>query len=197
MSLINKVANWEIFLWALHQLGGGSQFVDIEDISLECFSIAPARFSWRTRKDFPDYKKCTKALQEAEARRPQMLVKTNDAFARQLTAEGQKWIEANSKRLSQILNRGVHVPEPKRRPASRMMAEIEGSEPFILWKETGMIPQEKWQMADVLRCSPDSSPAIWTARIESARGVAYNADKKSILQFLDDVVSAHPDWVGG
>ncbi len=197
MSPIDQVANWEIFLWALYQLGGSSQFVDIEDVSLECFRIAPARFGWRTRKDLPDFKKCTKALQEAEARRPQKLVKTSDAFARQLTAEGQKWIETNSKRLSQILNRGVLVPEPKRRPASRMMAEIERSEPFVLWKETGMIPQEKWQMADVLRCSPDSSSAIWTARLESARGVAYDADKKSILQFLDDAASAHPDWFGG
>jgi len=199
MSPIDEVANWEIFLWALYQLGGSSQFVDIEDVSIECFRIAPARFGWRTRKDLPDYKKCAKALQEAEAktRQPRMIVKTHDSFARQLTAEGQRWIKTNLTRLSQILNRGVAVPEPKQRPTSRMMAEIERSEPFILWIETGVIPQEKWRMADVLRCSPDSSPATWTARLESARGVAYDADKKSILRFLDEVASAHPDWFGG
>jgi hypothetical protein len=197
MSPIDEVANWEIFLWALYQIGGNSHFVDIEDVSLECFRIAPARFGWRTRNDLPDYKKCAKALQEAEASKPQKLVKTSDTFARQLTAEGQKWIETNFKRLSQILNRGIPVPEPKRRPASRMMSEIERSDPFVLWKETRMVPQEKWQMADVLNCSPDSNSSIWTTRLESARGVAYNADKKSILQFLDDVASAHPDWFGG
>ena len=197
MSPIDEIANWEVFLWSLYQLGGSSKFVDIEDVSLECFRIAPARFGWRTRTDLPDYKKCAKALQEAEVRRPRMLVKTHDSFGRQLTAEGQRWVEANSKRLSKILNRGVPVPEPKRRPTSRMMAEIELSEPFVLWKDTGQIPQEKWRMADVLRCSPDSSAVTWSARLESARGVAYAADKKSILRFLDEVVSAHPDWFGG
>lgn len=196
MSPLDKIANWEIFVWALYQIGGSSQFVDIEDVALECFRIAPARFSWRT-KDLPDYKKCTKALQEAEKKHPQILVKTSDSFARQLTAEGQRWIETNSKRLSRILQRGVPVPEPKQRPTSRMMTEIERSEPFILWIETGVIPQEKWRMADVLRCSPDSNPSIWTNRLESARSVAYSAEKKSILQFLDDVASAHPDWFGG
>jgi len=62
---IDEVANWEIFLWAVYQLGGSSHFVDIEDVSYECFKIAPARFGWRTRPELPDYKKCTKALQEA------------------------------------------------------------------------------------------------------------------------------------
>jgi hypothetical protein len=197
MSPIDEVANWEIFLWALYHLGGSSQFVDIENVALECFEIAPARFGWRTRRDLPDYKKCAKALQEAEARRPQMLVKTRDTFGRQLTAEGQKWIETNSKRLSHLLNHGVSVPEPKQRPTSRMMAEIEQSEAFTQWKENSVVPQEKWRMADVLRCSPDSNPVTWSARLESARGIAYDLNKKSILQFLDEVAVAHPDWFGG
>ncbi len=197
MSSINEVANWEIFLWALYQIGGASQFIDIEYVSLECFRIAPSHFGWRTRKDLPDYKKCAKALQEAEARRPQKLIKSSDTFARQLTAEGQKWIEINSLRLTQILNSGIPVPEPKLRPTSRMMAEIERSELFVHWKETGTIPQEKWGMADLLHCSPDSSPAIWKARLESARGIAYESGKKNIMQFLDAVTLAHPDWLGG
>jgi hypothetical protein len=197
MSPSDEVANWEIFLWALYQLGGSSQFVDIEDVSLLCFKIAPARFGWRTKPDLPDYKKCAKALQEAEARRPRMLVKTGDSFGRQLTAAGQRWIEANTKHLSQVLQTGVPVAEPKRRPTSRMLAEIERSEAFVLWKDTSTIPQEKWKMADVLRCSPDSSPATWTGRLESAKAVAYFAHQESIVRFLDEVAAAHPEWFGG
>ena len=197
MSLSDEVANWEIFLWALYQLGGSSQFVDIDDVSLECFKIAPSRFGWRTKPELPDYKRCTKALQEAEARRPKMLVKTHDSFGRQLSAEGQKWIEMNGRRLSQILKSGVPVPAPKIRPSSRMLAEIERSDPFVLWTETGTIPQEKWRMADILRCSPDSSIETWSARLESARAVAHSAEKKNILRFLNEVAIVHPDWFGG
>jgi hypothetical protein len=197
MSPSDEIANWEIFLWALAQLGGDTQFVDIEEVSMECFKIAPARFAWRTRVDLPDYKKCTKALQEAEVRRPSLLVKTGDTFGRQLTAEGQKWIKENTHRLSALLRTDLRVPEPKRRPSSRMLSEIEKSQPFIVWSQTGAIPQEKWRMADVLRCSPDSNPQTWKDRLESARAVAYAANNNTIVRFLTEVAKTHPDWFGG
>jgi len=195
MSLL-EVASWEIFLWALHQLGGSAQFVDIEDISVKCFELAPARFKWRTR-DWPDYKKCTKALQVAEGKQPRLLIKTGDAFGRQLTVEGQKWIESNSKRLFRLLEAGSLVPEPKQKPSARLLAEIVRSESFIQWSELGAVPQEKWKMAEVLRCSPDSSSSIWSDRLATARAIANAAQKENILHFLDQVAVEHPDWFGG
>lgn len=195
MSL-SDVASWEIFLWALYQLGGSAQFVDIEDISVKCFEIAPARFKWRTR-DLPDYKKCTKALQVAEKMEPRLLIKTGDSFGRQLTVEGQKWIESNSKRLSRLLESGSPVPEPKQRPSARLLAEIERSEPFIQWNQLGIVPPEKWKVAEVLRCSPDSSPSIWSDRLATARAIANSAQKNDVLHFLDQVAVEHPDWFGG
>lgn len=197
MSPREEIVDWEIFLWALDRLGGSTHFIDVEDVSLECFKIAPARFGWRTKPELPDYKKCSKALQAAEARHPEMLVKTRDGFRRQLSAEGQKWAERNGKRLSQILTAGLPVSAPRIRPSSRMLAEIERSDPFIQWTETGTIPLEKWRVADILRCSPDSSTETWNARIESAKAVAHSARKENILRFLSEVAIAHPDWFGG
>lgn len=197
MSPSEEIANWEIFLWALHQLGGSSFVVDIEDVSVRCFEIAPARFSWRTKATIPDYKKCAKALQEAEVRRPRMLVKTGDSFGRQLTAEGQKWIQANTKRLQRVLDTAVPVPEPKGRPSSKILAEIENSGPYQLWKGTGTVPHDKWRVAEVLRCSPDSSPETWTDRLQSARAIAYSADRVPVLRFLDQVAHEHPEWFEG
>jgi hypothetical protein len=78
-----------------------------------------------------------------------------------------------------------------------MLAEIERSDAFVLWKETSTVPQEKWRMADVLRCSPDSSHGVWLNRLESARAVAYSAEKRNILEFLNKVALEHPDWFGG
>jgi hypothetical protein len=197
MGPIDEIANWEIFLWALHRLDGGTRYVDVEDIYLECFDIAPARFGWRTRKDLVDYKKCAKALQEAERRSPKLLIKTRDAYARQFTVEGLQWIKANSVRLSKILQSELPIPEPKHRPTARMLIEIERSEPFIAWLETKSISQEKWKIAEVLHCSPDSSPETWVSRLQSARSVAYDADRKIIIEFLDAVYKEHPDWFGG
>jgi hypothetical protein len=197
MSPPEIIANWEAFLWALYKLGGSDQFVDIEEVSLKCFEIAPARFGWRTRPDLPDYKKCAKALQEAERRRPPMLVKSGDTFARQLSADGQQWIAMSKKRLSAILETDLHVPEPKRRPSSRLLSEIESSEPFREWLRTRQVTGEKWRVADMLRCSPDSSPTTWKDRLESAKGVAYSAERTDLLDFLRAIPAAHPDWFGG
>jgi len=197
MTAAPEIANWEIFLWAASQLGGSSQFIDIEDIFCKCFEIAPARLGWRTRPEIPDYKKCAKALQEAEARRPRLLIKTGDAYGRQLTAEGQRWIEQNKQKLSRIITTGTQVPEPKTRPRSRMIAEIERSRPFITWRETGEFPSEKWRLAEVLRCSPDSSPDTWAQRLETARAAAYASDNDTVLRFFDAVKVERSDWFGG
>ena len=42
--------------------------MDVEEIYLKCFEIAPARLGWRTRPEIPDYKKISKALQSVEAK---------------------------------------------------------------------------------------------------------------------------------
>ena len=113
-----EATNWEIFVWVLHELGGSVTFVDIEDVFFRCFEVAPNRFSWRTRRDLPDYKKCSKALRDAESRRPALLVKTANAFKRQLTVEGQQWISVHQRNLEGLLGTGRVVQEPKQRPTA-------------------------------------------------------------------------------
>jgi len=194
VSAHEDVVNWELFVWSLYQLGGADHFVDIEDVSLRCFDIAPARFSWRTRADLPDFKKTAKALQEAEARWPKLLVKTGDSFGRRLTVEGQEWISANSPRLKVQFESGAPVPEPRTRPTSRLLAEIERTDLFRAWEKTRKLPDEKWQMAELLHCSPDSCADIWTARMETARATAKSANNERVLHFLEAVFATHRDW---
>jgi hypothetical protein len=60
----NQTANnQDVFIWSLYQLGGADRSIEVEDIYLKAFDIAPARLGWRTRPDLPDYKKVAKALQ--------------------------------------------------------------------------------------------------------------------------------------
>jgi len=197
MSPVEEFTNSDIFLWALSELGGRSEFVDIEAVFLKCWEIAPQRFAWRTRADLPDYKKCSKGLRDAEARRPPLLVKTGDSFGRQLSVQGQKWVEANANRLRALLKPGIVVQEPKKRPRSRMLAEAEQAPVFEAWRADRVLPSEKWRMAELLRCSPDSDAAVWRHRLETLRAAAYAADRKDLLKFLDAVEDLHVDWFGG
>lgn len=194
MNPAEDVTNSDIFLWALHELGGANEFVDVEEVFLRCFSLAPQRFAWRTRIDLPDYKKCSKALRDAEARQPALMIKTGDSLGRQLSVHGQQWVEANAKRLGDRLLTGAVVQEPKRRPRSRMLSEAEGAQAFLAWRADRVVPSERWLVAELLRCSPDSDVSVWANRLETLRSAAYAAERKELLEFLDAVASEHLEW---
>jgi hypothetical protein len=193
----DDLSNWEIFVWALSDLAGSNSMIDVEAVFVRCFELAPRRFAWRTRADLPDYKKCAKALRDAEARRPALLIKTGDRFGRQLTVVGQEWVLENTARLRPLLGAIPNISQPKQRPQSRMLAELERSEAFQLWKTSSTLPKEKWRAADLLRCSPDSSRQIWITRLETLRSAAYAAEKTDLLEFLDSLEKSNPVWFGG
>ena len=197
MSPVEETPNWNVFLWALYELGGSEDFVDIETVFLKCFELAPQRLAWRTQPTIPDYKKCAKALQEAEARRPPLLLKTGDSFGRQLTVHGQKWITTNSTRLRAQLRAGKVVREPRRRPSSRLISEAEQTSAFAEWESAQMLPANKWQLAEMLRCSPDSDLTTWRNRLETLRSAAHAAGREGLLAFIAAVETAHADWFGG
>ncbi len=193
MSPSSPVTNADIFLWALFELGGADDFVDVEDVFFRAFEVAPQRLSWRTRDDIPDLKKCSKGLRDAEARQPRALVR-NGADYRKLSVEGQQWIEDNFDWLADSLARSKTVRPPRQRRSSRLVSSTRRSAVFKEWRDTRSIPAERWVMAELLNCSPDSATAIWTRRLEELRSLAYSAGEAELLDFLDAVRRDHKDW---
>ena len=114
--MAGDVTNADIFLWALNRLGGANKFIDVEDVYVEAFKLAPLRFAWRTKKDLPDLKKCAKALRDAEAREPTPVAKSSDRYKQQLTVSGQQWVTENTQRLTEALESGADIPAPRQRP---------------------------------------------------------------------------------
>src|SRR2546426_1064044 len=123
------VINSDVFLWALYELGGADDFVDVEAVFIRAFELAPLRLIWRTRSDLPDLKKCSKALRDAEGRDPKLLVK-HGAEMRRLTAEGQRWIEENFDRLADALGGDHLVRAPRTRIPARLVSEALESSVF-------------------------------------------------------------------
>jgi hypothetical protein len=187
------VTNHDAILWALYELGGAEQFVDVEDVFIRAFELAPRRLSWRTKPEIPDLKKCSKALQEVERREPRLLVKQG-AEMRQLTVEGQRWIEDNFDRLADGLGRDRGVQAPQTRASSRVVRQVIQSGPFAHWKDTGTMTEEKWRVAEMLRCSPDSSSAVFKGRLEAIRAAAYSSGRIDVLDFLDVLAKERADW---
>ncbi len=187
------VTNSDIFLWALYDLGGADDFVDVEAVFIKAFELAPLRLSWRTRPDLPDLKKCSKALRDAEGREPKLLVKKG-AELRRLTVEGQRWIEDNFQRLAEALGGNQRVRAPSTRMPSRLVGQALQSPVFNAWKQTDTMTEDKWRVAEMLRCSPDSSRSVFRDRLETLRTAAYSAGRLDALEFLDALAKKRADW---
>lgn len=187
------ITSGDVFLWALYELGGADVFIDVEDVYLTAFKLAPKRFGWRTRPDLPDRLKGNMALHSADVRDPKLLIKRGPDF-RQLTLEGQLWIEQNFDRLAEAFQKDRVIEAPKGHRSSRLISDAMRSDVVVSWLETDTLPDEKWRFADLLHCSPDSAQSVWRSRLETLRSAAYTAGRDDLLKFLDLLVSEHSDW---
>ena len=85
---------------ALHRLGGASRPVDIEDIAMECFRLAPDRFRWRKHPEQIDIAGVRDGLSDARKPNAGRLVVGNRKHGWTLTAEGEAWALQLDPRLS-------------------------------------------------------------------------------------------------
>jgi hypothetical protein len=150
--------NQDVFVWSLFQLGGRERAVDVEEIFLKCFELAPARLGWRTRPEIPDYKKISKALQSVEAKTHVGLIEKIDQYHRRLTVMGIKWIEANRGVLESRYG-GAPVIASTKSPHERLRRRIRESRVFSSPSPSII------EIAEILECSPASVFSVWQSRL--------------------------------
>lgn len=179
---------------ALYQLGGAGRFVDIEDLFMHCYEMAPERFKWR-KHDIPNYKILSKALRDFEDKHPDLLIRTPDGLQRQLSAEGVRWIERRLPVLNKLISADLRKA-PTRRPSQRVLNEVSQNPLFLAYKSGASIEPSKYEVADLLLCSPDSPPSVWEERLQSLRSAAQVSNRPTLRQFLDWIYDKYPSWFG-
>jgi len=189
-----RIDNPDIIPIALDELGGAGRFVDVEDLFMRCYEIAPARFGWRKHK-IPNYKILSKALRDFEEKYPDLLIKTPDGLKRQLSAEGIKWLRQKKPRYRKLLGSSVKPP-PSRRPSQRILNELSENQLFVSYTNGEDFNLDKFSVADLLLCSPDSPTSIWKERLETFRSSAEDSNRKDLVRFLDALLRSHPEWFG-
>jgi hypothetical protein len=188
----HKMDNPDIIPLAVYELGGVGQFIDVEDIFIRCWEIAPERFGWRKHK-LPNYKNLYHALQHFEAQNPEILLKTPDGLGRQLSAEGVKWVRDRAPLLRKFIERPVANP-PTRRPVQRQLNEL-AEHPLSRAFMNGALGQlQKHEVADLLVCSPDSPPAVWRERLETYRSAATESKREDLVRILEHIRNERPEW---
>jgi hypothetical protein len=178
--------NQDVFVWALYLLGGADKDVDVEEIYLKCFELAPARLGWRTHPEIPDYKKTSKALQSIEATTHVGLLHRPHKYSRRLTLEGVKWVEAYKAILEKNYSKATVLASKSTNQHERKRHELKKSDAWAKF----LIDPSTVEISDVaaaLQCSAASPMSVWSGRVNDLRRTGDLLSDESILNFADFV----------
>lgn len=181
--------NQDLLVWSLYTLGGAERWVDVEDVFLRCFELAPLRLAWRTRPDLPDYKKCAKALQSVEATTHRGLLAKQGRYLRRLTDAGTAWCEQHATTLADLYGGTRPVRAASTSSDERLLRELRSHPAFKSWQASEDLP-EVWDLADALKCSVSSPPAVWDQRLDELEQAARRAADDDVLGFAGAVRAA-------
>jgi hypothetical protein len=174
--------NQDALVYALYLLGGADLDVDVETMYLKCHELAPARLSWRTRPDLPDYKKVSKALQSVEATTHVGLFHHTNQYARRLTLDGVRWVETYLSILEKVY---LHAPVQASKVTNmheRKRQDIKNSDVWHLYK-TNPESLTIVDFASVLQCSAASSSVTWTSRVHDVKRAADVLQDQELMSF--------------
>jgi hypothetical protein len=155
---------------------------------LKCHELAPARLSWRTHPELPDYKKVSKALQSVEATTHVGLFHHTNQYARRLTLDGVRWVETYIHILEKIYSKSPVQASKATNMHERKRQEIKNSEVWKIYKsETESLTIVDF--ASVLQCSAASSQVTWTSRVQDVKRAADVLDDEELMAFANLVES--------
>lgn len=173
--------NNDVFMWAVYLLGGADRQVDVEDIYVKAFELAPARLGWRTRPQIPNFKKTAKALQAIEAKTHVGLLQKFGANNRRLTPAGVAWIKENETVLRSIYSGEKPVEPAKVSDKARLVRAIKESTAWESYTSTGSCSIES--LAFALKLTPASTRAVWNERLADLSNAAQQQGDSLFSQF--------------
>jgi hypothetical protein len=185
------MSNVVLALTLLDRLGGAERFVDIEEVALEAFKLAPDRFGWRTRRDLPSWERVRTAFVHAnqEAQRREIgpvLFSNKEGEAWRLTAQGVKYARENA---GKVLDATKGTRPIRRGGASvNRVRQIRNHPAFRRFMQGTLISEiERYQLADLLLCPPDSTEAAVMRKVDKAEAAAVDVDDQDVQRFLGEV----------
>lgn len=178
------LAHWEILLIALHRVGGDQQMVEVETAFIEAHKLARERFSWRTQ-DIPEIKKLSKALRDADAKGKNYM--TGSGNRRQLTAAGLEWIEAHETEVGLLNDPTTRLGQARSTIGHIMLKRVLKSPEYASWKVHHNQAIERWRLANIFKCSPDSPPETWLSRLEQTGAAAHAEGRRDVREFVDSL----------
>ena len=191
-----RLSNYKIMFFVLDELEGAGRFVHVEDLFERAWRLSPDRFSWRT-KEYPNYKLLHKALSDCDEKRPGFLIKGGGGLERRLSSDGIKWVEKHRDDFIALIgkdDRLAPVMSAVGRRDQRRLLELEKSKLVRSFKADKGMDGSKYQIADILMCSPGSPSSVWKRKLDTLKSACERYHRTLLVEFLDEVEQLHPDW---
>lgn len=187
-----ELTNVDIVLYALYLLNGTTKKIATENIALECFRLAPSRFSWILHSEYPDMEPARKALFQARSKNNGNFVFGRHGKTKEnqisdgwiFTPNGIAWIGKNKSRIEFLLN-------TKQKPLNRtgidkQISSIKDTNAFKKFLKDGKCDNiPPYEFTDFLNASLDTPSSILRDRIAKIRAIAATADEQEIINFID------------
>ncbi len=179
-------------LVALLRLGGDSSMVDIEDIAVESYRLAPRRFRWR-RHDYPDHELVRVVLSDANKRGLNLVLV--DRKGRMLSVDGVR-------RATDVLHRLNLADAPDldstlRRKSLADLARMEAHPAYLRWRLEGIKSVDAVDLADLARCSSSAPFAVFIDRLRRSQAFAVEWKRDDLARFLSEAVEQLPTMLTG
>jgi hypothetical protein len=191
LEAAGEVSNEDLVLAMLQRLGGVTHYVDIEVLTLALFDIAPARFSWRTRRDLPEREVVRFALVHANQRARRDGVRpftVSRDFSRQwkLTASGVAEAKVAAKKSEAALRDAQPVKQTGR--SHQRVSQARKHTLFTSYTE-GRLAQAAThaQLADLFVVPPDAPIEVARGRADGLRAAALDIGDIEVAAFVEAI----------
>ena len=178
--------NSDLTVYACYLAGGYERWLDVEELYLKAFELAPARLSWRTRPDLPDYKKCNRIFEVSDPTRGknlQRLVLKQGKYMCKLSEEGYAWCNQYESILQSLYKGGV-VPTAAVQEASRLIRYVENTDGYKKFMSSGTVDSPLWELAESFQCMVDSEESVWIGRFDQLVAFAEKNGRDDIKKFV-------------
>jgi hypothetical protein len=174
-------------LAALLRLGGDAAFVDVEDIAVEAFRLAPERFRLR-RHEYPNVELTRVVLSDANKRGNHLVI--YDRRSRKLTVDGALRAVAVANEID--AQRDRPRDDTLRRQDLAEIARMEHHSAFERWRRAGMTAIDAVDLGDLVRCSASTPIDLFVSRLRSNQATAAQFNRDDLARFLGEAAAELP-----
>lgn len=180
-----ELSNIDIALFALYRLGGAERTIDTEDVAIECWRLAPEKFSWKKYPEYPESEPARSALFDAAKPKYGRLVRgRKKRTGWMLTVNGVDYLRTKQA-VMQALFSGTKKVVSQHRELDQYFASVEKQVAFKKFQQLKTCESiEDHEFTELLRCSLDASPSVLRDRIEKVKTRAREANRNDVLSFL-------------